>query len=126
MTAFQPGSPAYEALIAEIEGLREEAAILRTTEAAEIERLREQVASLQASSGYEASIAQVENERLRNNYFILKQDYDALRAANEHLRTTLGYLADNIDNPALVAVAEAALVERRALVPKTVPKQAQP
>jgi hypothetical protein len=32
--------------------------------AAEIERLREQVASLQASSGYEASIAQVEIERL--------------------------------------------------------------
>ena len=33
--------------------------------AAEIERLRERVASLQASSGYEASIAQVEIERLR-------------------------------------------------------------
>jgi hypothetical protein len=32
---------------------------------AEIERLREQVASLQASSGYEASIAQVEIARLR-------------------------------------------------------------
>jgi predicted RNase H-like nuclease (RuvC/YqgF family) len=32
---------------------------------AEIERLREQVASLQASSGYEASIAQVEIERLK-------------------------------------------------------------
>lgn len=31
----------------------------------EIERLREQVAALQASSGYEASIAQVEIERLR-------------------------------------------------------------
>ena len=35
-----------------------------------------------------------------------------LRAENEHLRTTLGYLADNIDNPALVAVAEAALKPR--------------
>jgi hypothetical protein len=32
---------------------------------AENERLREQVAALQASSGYEASIAQVEIERLR-------------------------------------------------------------
>ena len=31
----------------------------------EIEQLREQVASLQASSGYEASIAQVEIERMR-------------------------------------------------------------
>lgn len=31
---------------------------------AEVERLKEQVASLQASSGYEASIAQVEIERL--------------------------------------------------------------
>jgi hypothetical protein len=33
--------------------------------AAEVERLREQVASLQASSGFEASIAQLEIERLR-------------------------------------------------------------
>ena len=31
----------------------------------EIERLQEQVASLQAASGYEASIAQVEIERLK-------------------------------------------------------------
>jgi hypothetical protein len=39
----------------------EDAARLR----ADNERLREQVAALQASSGYEASIAQVEIERLR-------------------------------------------------------------
>ena len=32
---------------------------------AEIERLKEEVASLRASSGYEASIAQLEIERLR-------------------------------------------------------------
>jgi hypothetical protein len=32
-----------------------------------------------------------------------------LRIEVERLRTTLGYLADDIDNPALVAVADAAL-----------------
>jgi hypothetical protein len=39
--------------------------VLVTQAADEIERLRERVAALQASSGYEASIAQVEIERLR-------------------------------------------------------------
>jgi hypothetical protein len=48
----------------------------------------------------------------------LQEEVRCVRADNERLRTTLGYLADNIDNPALVAVAEAALVERRALEPK--------
>ena len=38
---------------------------LLVASAKEIERLRERVASLQASSGYEASIAQAEIERLR-------------------------------------------------------------
>lgn len=41
------------------------------------ERLREQVAALQASSGYEASIAQVEIERLRA---ALTEAFEALNA----------------------------------------------
>ena len=99
MTAFQPGSPAYEALIAEIEGLRVEVAILRTTEAAEI-------------------------ERLRNNYFILKQDYDALRAENARLRAALEPFARNVEAVSLSATLghitrEHLWEARRALEPKT-------
>ena len=53
---------------AEIERLTAEVTqdhALLVASAKEIERLRERVASLQASSGYEASIAQAEIERLR-------------------------------------------------------------
>jgi chromosome segregation ATPase len=93
----------------------------------EIDRLREgwREASDLAVSGvehvkrYSKEIDQliIDNERLREQVEALRlvatsHEPEALRlqAEVEHLRTTLGYLADNIsDYPALVAVAEAAL-----------------
>jgi hypothetical protein len=45
---------------------------------AEIERQREQIASLQASSGYEASIAQLEIQRLHSQNIKLAAFFDAL------------------------------------------------
>lgn len=47
----------------------------------EIERLRELVASLQASSGYEASIAQLEIERLTRRANLAENECDAMNHA---------------------------------------------
>ena len=54
----------YSILKQDYDALREELADVR----ADATLLREQVASLQASSGYEACIAQVENDRLRAEF----------------------------------------------------------
>jgi hypothetical protein len=71
---------------------------------ADNERLREQVASLQASSGYEASIAQVEIERQRTLHRIsidgrdeiergLREDNERLRAALERTQIGVNHIA---------------------------------
>jgi dynactin complex subunit len=62
----------------------------------EIERLREQLASLQASSGYEAAIAQVEIERLRALASVVREqgiELTDMRAEIERLRAALHNIA---------------------------------
>lgn len=83
MTAFQPGSPVYEAM------------------QAEVERLRDHIQTLHELREYDRGTITQQRiliEKLRNDYSILKQDYDALRAENDRLREQITVLRELREN----------------------------
>jgi len=90
---------------------------LRADKNAEIERLREQLASLQASSGYEAAIAQVEIERLSAAVDAKIIEASEMRLEIERLHKALQKIADLIDSEADEPLDDAIAIARAALEP---------